>query len=74
MKLPIEDYKVVYVGSGEFLVKLENGETKPAGNNLRGMIKFTYFEDTDEYPPIGWSVTRVKLYEDYIPKIQKKIL
>lgn len=69
----IEDYLIVYIGEGKFLVKLENGETKEAGKNLRGMIRYTYFEDYT-FPKIGWSVTRKQLYMDYLPKIQKDIL
>jgi hypothetical protein len=71
--MPIEDYLIVHIGEGKFLVKLENGETKEAGKNLRGMIRYTYFENYS-FPEIGWSVTRKQLYEDYIPKIQKDIL
>jgi len=69
----IEDYLVVHIGEGKFLVKLGNGETTIAGKNLCGMIRYTYFEDY-ELPVIGWSVTRIQLYKDYLPKIQKDIL
>jgi hypothetical protein len=71
--IPIEDYLAIHIGEGKFLVKLENGETKEAGSNLRGMIRYTYFEDYT-LPTIGWSVTRKQLYEDYLPKIQKDLI
>jgi hypothetical protein len=71
--MPIEDYLVIHIGEGKFLVKLENGETKNAGSNLCGMIRYTYFEDYT-LPIIGWSVTRKQLYKDYLPKIQKDLL
>lgn len=35
------------------------------------MIRFTYFEDYS-LPEVGWQVTRVKLIEDYLPKMHKK--
>lgn len=71
--MEIENYKAVHLGEGKFLVKMENGETKEAGSNLCGMIRYTYFEDYT-LPEIGWSITRKQLYEDYLPKVQKDVL
>lgn len=64
---------ITYVGDGKFNVRLDDGRILEAGKNLRGMIKYTYFENTDEYPEIGWSVTQNKLDLDYFPKIHKDI-
>ena len=64
---------ITYMGNGNFNVTLDDGRILGAGQNLRGMIKYTYFEDTDEYPEIGWSVTQKQLHLDYFPKAQKDI-
>lgn len=69
----MEDYVIIYVGEGNFLLRMENGETKEIGHNLRGMIRYTYFENYS-LPEIGWKITRKQLYDDYIPKIRKDII
>ena len=68
-----EDYLVTHLGEGKFQVKMENNEIKEAGSLLRGMIRYTYFEDYS-LPEIGWKVTRSQLMKDYLPKMQKDFL
>jgi len=68
-----EDYIITHLGSGKFQVKMENGEIKEAGPNLCGMIRYTYFEDYT-LPEIDWEVTRIKLMEDYTPKMRQDVL
>lgn len=65
---------ITYIGDYKFNVTLDDGRILEAGKNLRGMIKYTYFEDTDEFPEIGWSVTQSQLHSDYFPKAQRDIL
>jgi hypothetical protein len=65
-----DDYLITHIGEGKFQAELENGEVKNAGENLRGMIRFTYFEDYT-LPDIGWQVTRKQLLMDYTSKIGK---
>lgn len=67
------DYLVTHLGNGKFQVKLFNGDVTEAGPNLRGMIRYTYFENYD-LPEIGWEVTRLQLVSDYMPKVQKEFL
>ena len=69
----MEDYLITHLGEGKFQVKMEDDETKDAGPNLCGMIRYTYFEDYT-LPEIGWKVTRLKLIDDYFPKVQQDIL
>lgn len=61
---------ITYIGDGNFNVTLDSNRIVAAGPNLRGMIKYTYFEDTNEFPEIGWSVTQSQLHLDYFPKAQ----
>ena len=60
--------EVIHIGEGNFEVVTAEGETKTAGPNLRGMIRYTYFEDFT-LPPVGWSVSREKLLNDYQAKV-----
>jgi hypothetical protein len=71
--MEMEDYILIHIGGGKFLAKMENGETKEAGDHLHGMIRYTYFEDYS-FPEIGWKITRKQLYDDYLPKLQKDII
>lgn len=71
--MEIENYRVTHLGEGKFQVIMENGEMKEAGSNLCGMIRYTYFEDYT-LPEIGWQVTRKRLYDDYLPKVQQDVL
>jgi hypothetical protein len=64
-----KDYIITYIGDGNFQVEIEDGKVVEAGPNLRGMIRYTYFEDS--LPDIGWSVTQRKLDEDCFPKVVK---
>ena len=68
-----EDYLVTHLGEGKFQVKMKNNEIKEAGSLLRGIIRYTYFEDYS-LPKIGWKVTRSQLMKDYLPKMQKDFL
>lgn len=65
--------EVKHTGDGFFEVVLEDGSIKNAGNNLCGMIRYTYFEDYT-IPPLGWSVERKKLLEDYHAKVVPDII
>lgn len=67
------NYTVTHQGDGKFVIFLEDGTMRQAGSNLCGMIRYTYFEDFT-IPPLGWSVERKKLLEDYFPKVQKDII
>lgn len=64
------NYLITHTGEGKFQVELESGEIKDAGEDLRGLIRFVYFEDYT-LPEIGWQVTRKQLMRDYLPKIGK---
>jgi hypothetical protein len=68
-----EDYLVTHLGEGKFQVKMKNNEIKEAGSLLRGIIRYTYFEDYS-LPKIGWKVTRSQLMKDYLPKMQQDFL
>jgi hypothetical protein len=66
---------IKHLGNGEFEITLyETGEVKGCGPNLLGMVKYTYFENDDTYPPIGWEVTQKQLLEDYQPKVMKDLI
>jgi hypothetical protein len=68
-KMEIENnYTLIHKGDGNFDVLLEDGSIKKAGENLCGMIRYTYFENF-EMPELGWKVERKKLFEDYFPKV-----
>ena len=67
------EYIITHIGCGRFVVRTSNNEIKQAGKNLCGIIRYTYFEDYT-LPEIGWVVTRSKLMEDYLPKVQKDVL
>ena len=71
--MEMNGYLVTHLGEGKFRVKLESGEIKEAGQNLVGMIRYTYFEDYT-LPEIGCEVSSTKLMEDYFPKMQKDVL
>lgn len=66
------DLIITHISNGNFKVEMSNGDVKNAGENLRGMIRYTYFEDFT-LPPEGWSVSQKKLIEDYFPKVMKDI-
>ena len=68
-----EDYLVTHLGEGKFQVKMKNNEIKEAGSLLRGIIRYTYFEDYS-LPKIGWKVTRSQLMKDYLPKMHQDFL
>ena len=66
------DYKVIHKGDGKFDLIMEDGTIKEAGPNLKGMIRYTFFEDYS-FPPIGWETTRLDLLKAYHPKLFKDI-
>ena len=65
-------YTVKHLGGGNFEAIFENGDIKEVGPNLRGMIRYTYFEDYT-LPPVGWEITYKELLETYQPKVMKGI-
>lgn len=69
----MEGYTVKYLGNGEFNVTMGDGSIKICGDNLIGMIKYTYFDD-NTLPEVGWEVSNKKLLEDYFPKMQQDVL
>ena len=69
----MDDYLVTHLGEGKFQGVMEDGEIKEVGSSLRGMIRYTYFEDYT-LPEIGWQVTRKQLLKDYIIKMQKNVI
>ena len=72
MKLE-NDYVVTHIGDGKFEVTFPDGKTLSAGNNLCGMIRYTYFEDFT-LPPLDWQVKRSQLFNDYFPKVHQDII
>jgi hypothetical protein len=67
-------YTIKHIGEGKFEATIhETGEVKECGENIQGMIRYTYFEDYT-LPPIGWEVTQKQLLEDYQPKVMKDIV
>lgn len=62
------NYQLEHTGDGKFKATFENGEIKEAGTNLRGMIRFTYFEDYT-IPEVGWKVESKQLLLDYHAKV-----
>ena len=66
-------YKIKHIGNGEFNATLDTGEIKEVGQNIIGMVRYTYFEDF-RLPPVGWEITQKQLLEDYQPKVMKDIL
>lgn len=69
----MEDYTIYHVGEGQFKLTDQSGESKQAGENLCGIVRYTYFEDYN-LPEIGWNVTYRKLMEDYLPKMNQDVL
>ena len=66
------DFKIIHIGEGKFECYLPDGSIKEAGNNICGMIRFTYFEDF-QIPEIGWETTRMTLLMDYNSKIMPQL-
>jgi hypothetical protein len=66
------DYKMRHLGGGKFTATFPDGQVREVGPNLRGMIRYTYFEDFS-LPPVGWEVTNERLLQDYHPKVLKDI-
>jgi len=69
----IENYIITYIGEGKFQAETIDGP-KSVGKNLKGIIGYTYFSDSDKIPEIGWNVTRVQLMTDYLPKVQRDVI
>lgn len=66
------EYTIRHLGGGEFTATLRDGQAREVGPNVRGMIRYTYFEDFS-LPPVGWEVTQERLLRDYHPKVFKDI-
>ena len=66
------NYIVRHKGEGQFEAMTEEG-IKEVGPNIKGMIRYTFFEDFS-LPPIGWQVTQKELLEAYHPKVMKDIV
>jgi len=66
----MEIYRIIYKGDGKFEVII-NGESKEAGPNLRGMIRYTF---GDTLPEVGWEITNEELMQRYYPKVHRDIL
>jgi hypothetical protein len=66
------EYIATHLGNGVFECELPNGEKRNGGDNMTGMIRFTYFEDYS-MPPIGWSISREQLLKDYGQKMLQSI-
>jgi hypothetical protein len=67
------NYLITHLGRGKFSVMMDSDVVKEAGPNLCGMIQYTYFED-GTMPHIGWQISRGKLMQDYLPKMQADVL
>jgi hypothetical protein len=67
------EYTITHLGEGIFSATLRDGQVKEVGPNIRGMIRYTYFEDFT-LPPVGWEVTKNQLLNDYHPKLMKDIM
>jgi hypothetical protein len=67
------EYKITHLGEGVFSATLKDGQVKEVGPNIRGMIRYTYFDDFS-LPPVGWEVTQNELMQDYHPKVMKDIM
>jgi hypothetical protein len=65
--------EVKHTGDGFFEVIMEDDSIKTAGNNLCGMIRYTYFEDYT-IPPVGWTISRETLLKDYQAKVLPDIM
>jgi hypothetical protein len=65
-------YTIRHKGNGEFEAIMDNGEIKEVGPNIKGMIRYTFFEDFT-LPPINWEITQKELLEAYQPKVMKDI-
>ncbi len=65
--------EVRHIGDGKFEAVMPDGEIKSVGANISGMIRYTYFEDYT-LPPIGWTVAREKLLNDYQEKVIPDII
>ena len=68
------NYKVIHKGEGEFISIMEDNSQKEIGDNLKGMIKYTYFDHTDEYPEVNWSIDNQTLLKDYHNKVYEDML
>jgi len=65
--------EIIHIGEGKFNVMMEDGSSKEAGPNIRGMIRYTYFEDYT-IPPLDWAVKREIFLQDYQKKVMPEIL
>jgi hypothetical protein len=64
--------KIRHIGNGEFEIDMEDGSIKECGKNMRGMIRYTYFEDYT-LPSDNWEVEHITFLKDYHNKVFKDI-
>lgn len=64
--------KIIHIGDGKFEMIMEDGSKKQIGPSMRGMIRYTYFEDYT-LPPINWEIEHDDLLKDYHEKIFQDI-
>jgi hypothetical protein len=67
-----DDWTIKHISDGKFECYLSDGSIKEVGPNMRGIIRFTYFEDFT-LPPDGWETTRLTLLIDYNSKIMPQL-
>ena len=66
------NYLITHIGDGKFTATYEDGKILEVGPSLRGIIRYTYFENFT-LPFVGWNVEHKKLMEDYFPKVTKDL-
>jgi hypothetical protein len=66
-------YTLRHKGNGEFEAIMDDEEIKATGPNIKGMVRYTFFEDFS-LPPINWTITQKELLEAYQPKVMKDII
>ena len=65
--------EIKHVGEGKFEALMDDGSVKEIGPSLRGIIRYTYFEDYT-LPPLGWIISREVLLNDYQEKVFPDII
>lgn len=65
--------EIKHVGEGKFEALMADGSVKEVGPTLRGIIRYTYFEDYT-IPPLDWTVNREVLLNDYQEKVLPDII
>ena len=65
------DFLIKHIGGGKFECYTDEG-VKSVGENMCGIIRFTYFEDFT-LPEVGWETTRLTLLRDYNIKLMPQL-